>query len=78
MEIPFVVAGCGGHQGAAVGQAYGQVVGETTFDKSLHGYGYLLVTATPGRLKIDMWEVPSGANVPFDTVKIDLATNRLL
>ncbi len=77
MEIPFVVAGCGGHQGAAVGQAYGQVTGDHSFDKSLHGYGYLLVTVTPQRLKVDMWQVPSSTNEPFDTVSVDLATNRL-
>ena len=78
MEIPFVVAGCGGHNASAVGQAYGQVIGDETFDKSLHGYGYLLVTVTPATLKVDMWEVPSTANTPFDTVTVDLATNRLV
>jgi predicted phosphodiesterase len=77
MEIPFVVAGCGGHNAAAVGQAYGQVIGDRTFDKSLHGYGYLLVTVTPQTLKVDMWEVPSTANIPFDTVTVDLATSRV-
>jgi hypothetical protein len=78
MEIPFLVAGRGGHPAAAGDQAYGQVLGDRTFDKSLHGYGYLLVTVTPQRLTVDMWQVPSNATTPYDTVSVDLATNRLV
>jgi hypothetical protein len=78
MEIPFLVAGCGGHNDLSVGEAYGQVVGDHSFDKSLRGYGYLLVKVSPSRLQIDMWQVPSAGNEPFDTVAVDLQTNRLV
>jgi predicted phosphodiesterase len=77
MEIPFVVAGCGGHNDLSVDEAYGQVIGEHTFEKSLRGYGYLLVTVSPRLLTIDMWQVPSASNEPFDTVTVDLSNHRL-
>ena len=77
LEVPFIVAGTGGHNSATVSEAYGQVIGDRTFDKSLHGYGYLLVSVTPQKLQVDMWQVPSSANQPFDTVAVDLSTSRL-
>jgi hypothetical protein len=78
MEIPFVVAGCGGHNDLPVEQAFGQIIGDHTYEKSLRGYGYLLLSITAGTLTIDMWQVPSSANQPFDTVSVDLKTNRLM
>ncbi len=78
MEIPFVVAGCGGHAATPVQEAYGQVIADTTYDKSFQGYGYLLVSVTPERLTIDMWTVPSSTNAPFDSVTVDLTTHRLV
>ncbi|MES1243527.1 MAG: metallophosphoesterase [Acidobacteriota bacterium] len=78
MEIPFVVAGCGGHNDSSVDEAFGQVIGDRTFDRSLRGFGYLLVTASPQKLAIDLWQVPSHTDHPFDSIKVDLSTNRLV
>jgi 3',5'-cyclic AMP phosphodiesterase CpdA len=78
MDIPFVVAGCGGHAAQPVQEAFGQVIGDSTYEKSLRGYGYLLVHVTPQRLVVDMWEVPSSANTPFDSVTVNLTNNRLV
>jgi hypothetical protein len=77
LEIPFVVAGCGGHNDLPVQEAFGQVIGDRTYDKALRGYGYLLLTVNPHKVIIDMWQVPSASNAPFDSVTVDLQTNRL-
>jgi hypothetical protein len=42
------------------------------------GFGYLLVTASEHELTIEMWQVPSSGNQPFDSVSVDLRTNRLV
>jgi hypothetical protein len=44
----------------------------------MKGYGYLLVTASSDRLKIDLWEVPSARLKPRDSVTVDLAKHRLV
>lgn len=77
-EIPYIVAGCGGHNDLPVPAATGQVEGDHTFDKSLRGYGYLTVTVTRNRLKIEMFQVPPSAAAPFDSVTVDLVTNMLV
>jgi hypothetical protein len=76
MQIPFLVAGCGGHNDLPVKAATGQVIGDRTYDKSLRGYGYLMVTVSPATLKIEMWQVPSQGKAAFDTVTVDLATHQ--
>ena len=78
VEIPFVVAGCGGHNDLSPAPANGQVIGDHSYDRALRGYGYLDLTATPRRLTIDMWQVPSSSSAPFDSVSVDLSTNRLV
>jgi hypothetical protein len=78
IDVPFIVAGCGGHNGSTVAAAFGQVIGDRTYEKSLQGYGYLLVSVTADRLTVAMWQVPSSTNAPFDTVTLDLATNRVV
>lgn len=77
MQIPFLVAGCGGHNDLPVKAATGQVIGDRTYDKSLRGYGFLTVTVSPATLKIEMWQVPSQGAAPFDSVTVDLATNQV-
>ena len=80
-EIPFLVAGGGGHGLGGVNQASGQAEGDHTFEKSLSDYGYLLVTISSQKLTIEMWRVsagwqPSQAQAsPFDTVTVDLAAH---
>lgn len=77
MQIPFIVAGCGGHNDLPVQPAHGQVVGDTTYDKALRGYGFLMVTVSPASLKIEMWQAPSTGTTPFDTVTVDLANRQI-
>src|SRR5262249_44794705 len=50
MQIPYVVAGCGGYPLQRVDSADGQTIGDRTFDKSLKGYGYLLIEVTPSAI----------------------------
>ena len=76
MEIPFLVAGCGGHNDLPVPLANGQVQGDHSFDKAMRGYGYLTVTVSPHRLQIDMTHVTASGATPYDTVAVDLDTHR--
>lgn len=76
MQIPFVVAGCGGYPLQRVADADGQTLGDRTFDKSLHGYGYLLVEVTPTAVTVEMWQATDDTE-PFDTVVIDLQSNEV-
>ncbi len=83
-QVPYVVAGCGGHNDQAVGQATGQVDGDHTFVKSARGYGYLNITVDAQHLQIDFIlvlgpgsQVPSGGPTRFDSVKVNLATGKL-
>jgi hypothetical protein len=77
IEIPNVVAGCGGHAASIVTGANGQQMGETVFEKSMQGYGYLMLTADAKSLSIEMFETTGGIKQSFDTVTVDLATHRL-
>jgi hypothetical protein len=69
-RIPYIVAGCGGHAASAVTAANGQHMGETVFEKSMKGYGYLLMTATSSDLTIAMIETTDGIKRPFDSVTV--------
>jgi calcineurin-like phosphoesterase family protein len=76
-EIPFVVAGGGGHGAQAVKDAYGQPDGDHTYESALGDYGYVLVTVSTTLLKIDMWQVSTAAsNRPFDSVTVNLQTHQ--
>ena len=78
-EVPFIVAGAGGHAVQSVKDAYGQPDGDHTYDSGLGDYSYLLVTVSPTQLKIQVWQVSTSAgNQPFDTVTVDLRTHQLL
>jgi Calcineurin-like phosphoesterase len=71
-SIPFIVAGCGGHNDSSVDAASGQVDGDHSFDKSFKGFGYLLVTASPKTLQIDFHSLGETGD-PFDSVTVDLS-----
>jgi hypothetical protein len=71
LEIPFLVAGCGGHNDASVDPASGQVDGDHTFDKSFKGFGYLLLAASPDKLQIDFYSLGETGQ-PFDSVTVSL------
>lgn len=78
MEIPFIVAGCGGHNDQVPAPATGQVIGDHTYESSRQGYGYLMISASPQRLTIAMWPVPAQGNAVFDRVSVDLEASRLV
>jgi predicted phosphodiesterase len=75
MQIPYIVAGCGGYPLQGVQLADGQTIGDRTFDKSLKGYGYLLIEVTPSAVTVEMWQATNDPE-PFDTVVVDLATSQ--
>jgi len=77
VKIPYIVAGCGGHAESSVTAANKQHMGETVFEKSMQGYGYLLMTVTAQQLVIEMFETTGGAKTPFDTVTVDLANHNV-
>jgi hypothetical protein len=70
-QIPYIVAGCGGHNDSSVDQATGQADGDHTFDKSFQGFGYLLVQASTTALTIDFYAV-GATPTPYDTVTVPL------
>lgn len=77
MEIPFIVAGTGGHGLQAVPEASGQLTGDTVYEKSLKADGFLLITASRSALRIEFWDVQSNSNSAFDVVTVNLATNHI-
>jgi Calcineurin-like phosphoesterase len=75
VQVPYLVAGCGGHAASTVTAADGQQMGETVFEKSMQGFGYLLLTATATKVSIEMIETTHGVKNPFDKVTIDIASH---
>jgi hypothetical protein len=82
MEIPFIVAGGGGrglspHLTAATGIRSGNL----TYEKSLRDYSYLKVTVSALEIEVQCIHVQvDGGHMSktvFDTVNVDLQTNRL-
>ena len=78
LQIPFVVAGCGGRGATAVSKADGSRKDDHTFDKSLQGYGFLTLTADAKLLTIKFTQVDKTKRKLFDTVKVNLKTNKLV
>ena len=77
VQIPYLVVGCGGHAASAVTAASGQHMNGTIFEKSLQGYGYVLVTASAAQLSIEMIETTGGVKKSFDKVTTDISTHRV-
>jgi hypothetical protein len=77
VEVPYIVAGCGGHAESTVVAAHKQHIGDTVFEQSLQGYGYLMMTANANQLIIQMFETTGGAKKLFDTVTVDIANHRV-
>jgi hypothetical protein len=71
-KIPFIVAGCGGHNDSSVEPATGQQTGDHSYDFSFKGFGYLLITATTKDLKIDFYQLGT-TNKPLDSATVKLA-----
>ncbi len=79
MQIPYLVVGGGGRGlSPSVPKATGAKTGDHSLDKSLKGYGYLKVTVTSSTVTLAFSEVKSGGAVSaFDTIKVNLATNKM-
>jgi hypothetical protein len=71
-QIPFLVAGLGGHNDSSVETATGQVVGDQSFDKSFKGFGYLLVTASASKIQVEVFDTSGGGKRLFETVTVNL------
>jgi len=78
VQIPYIVAGCGGHIDSSVDSAHGQKIGQAEFEKSMKGFGYLLLTASATQLTIAMFATNGGPKMPFDTVTVDIASRRVV
>ena len=71
------MAGCGGHSASAVTAATHQHIGDTVFEKSMKGFGYLVVTANTAQLSIEMIETTDGIKKSFDKVTVEIASHRV-
>lgn len=81
-QIPYIVAGCGGHNilpNRPV-RTPAQVTKETTMERFLDEYGYLRVIVNAQTLRIEFHNIASGVNTktPYDSCAIDLKTRRLV
>ncbi|AHF14750.1 metallophosphoesterase family protein [Niabella soli] len=77
LQIPFIVAGTGGRNADPVTKPSKKKTGGVSFDQSLSGYGYLLVTASPQFLSFNFYQVKTNT-VLYDSVKVNLTTNKLV
>lgn len=77
-RIPFVVAGGGGRGITAIKAKTGTTVGDHRLEQYDQGFGYLLVSATAGTLRIEYTAVDGLNTDSFDSVTVDLATSRFL
>jgi len=77
LDIAYIVAGCGGHAESTVVAAHEQHTGDTVFENSLQGYGYLMMTASVNELIIQMFETTGGTKRLFDTVTVNIANHRV-
>jgi hypothetical protein len=77
-DIPYLVAGCGGHAESAVTAAHKQRLGETIFENSMKGYGYLTMTANASQLVIEMFDTTGGGKRSHDKVTVDLASHKVM
>jgi hypothetical protein len=78
VQIPFVVAGCGGRNDEDVPPSNGEVTGDHTYVKSRKGFGYLLVSADAATVGVTLIIVQDRQRQEFDRVQVDLATGQLL
>src|SRR5207237_8502225 len=77
VQIPYIVAGGDGHADSAAPAATKQHMGDTIFESSLKGFGYLLMTATATHLTIEMIETTNGIKKSHDKVTIGVPDHRV-
>ena len=87
MQVPYIVAGGGGRgitpiklaadslpvEGALPGNDQSQVA----LRQYYNGFGYLTLTVTRRIVTVDFFAVPAGADVPLDSVTLDLKTHQI-
>ena len=74
LSIPYIVCGIGGFNAQAIAPANGQVTGDHSYDKSHHGYGYLLIEISKTQVSVKGVGVTpdTKARQEFDTVTVNL------
>ena len=86
-EIPFIVAGGGGHGAEPIQlREDGQMVktplrgaaGDHSLQQYYNGYGYLLVKATDQELTVEFYASPPTTNGPTDSVVVDLKAHQIV
>ena len=91
LQVPFVVAGCGGHNITPLKPRAdrqrvrtplrGRPVGTGGSDNSLrqffNGFGHLLITVTEQVLTIDLIGTKTESSTPVDSVTVDLASSTI-
>ena len=85
-EIPFIIAGSGGHNASPIRVGKGNAtirtpvkVDDHVFERYFKDYGYLRIVVTQNLMKIEFHDVSSGLNSksPADVCTIDLKTRKL-
>lgn len=85
-QIPFIIAGSGGHNALAIKQGKGSAPirtpmtnGDITFENYYAHYGYLRIVVTPKLLSIEFHDVSSGlvSKSAMDVCTVDLQSRTL-
>jgi len=90
-QIPYVVAGCGGHNiqplkltpirtpvtTPLAGKPVPNVTGDSSLRQYFNGFGHLMITVTSQIVTIDLIGTKRQSELPFDSVTVDLATNTI-
>jgi hypothetical protein len=84
MEIPFIVAGNGGHGIVQVKLSRNRqpirppiTTGDHTLRQYFNGFGHVVVTLTEQVLTIDLIGTHTNSEAPVDSVTVDLASNTI-
>jgi hypothetical protein len=84
MQVPFIVAGNGGHGIVPVKLTRNRqpvslpvTSGDHTLRQYFNGFGHLLVTVTQRVLTIDLIGTKTNTDIPVDSVTVDLASNTI-
>jgi hypothetical protein len=78
LRIPFIVAGGGGRGITSITAKTGTTSDDHRLEQYDQGFGYTLISATAGTLKIDYVAVNGTRKDNFDSVTVDLATSKFI
>ena len=85
-QIPYIVAGSGGHNATPIRQHGGRkpirtpvTIEDVTFERYFADYGYLRIVVTPKLLRIEFHDVSSGldSKSAMDACTVDLQSRTL-